>query len=349
MLRRSFLASAALPAITRAIQRGRLDGAYALLEKAYETGEVEYASLFVMQGNKRYHFIASPDALPLKPFLLASITKPMTVTMLMTLVDAGELSLNDPVRKFVPAFSGDDRDFITLRHCATHTSGLPDMLPENDALRARHAPLSDFVKGTCKTPLLFKPGTQCKYQSMGILMIAEVIERVTGVKLRDYMKKRLFDRLGMESASLGLGGRRIEDTAISQVTGNEDWNWNSPYWRDLGAPWGGAHANALDVGKLLEYFLKPQAKVLKPETALLMTKDHNPGLNEPWGLGWAVKPGRFGKACSPTAFGHSGSTGTLSWADPATGTIFVLLTSRPSAESSKTIIQPVSDIVSEAA
>ncbi len=349
MLRRTFLASTGFSAISRAIQRSRLEDAYALLEKAYAAGEVDYASLFVKQGNKRYHFTASPDALPLKPFLLASITKPMTVTMLMALVDAGELSLDDTVKKFVPEFSGDDRDSITLRHCATHTSGLPDMLAENDALRAKHAPLSDFVKGTCKTPLLFKPGTQCKYQSMGILMIAEVIERVTGTKLRDFMKKHLFDRLGMESASLGLGGRRIEEMAISQVTGNDSWNWNSPYWRDLGAPWGGAHANALDVGKFLEYFLKPQWNVLKPETALLMTEDQNRGLNEPWGLGWGVKPGRFGKACSPTAFGHSGSTGTLSWADPATGTIFVLLTSRPAAESNKTIIQPVSDIVSEAA
>jgi beta-lactamase class C len=348
MLRRSFLA-AGFPAAVRAIQQGRLEEAYALLEKAYESGEVDWISMCVKQGVKRHHFIASKDAMPLTPFLLASITKPMTVTALMTLADSGEVKLSDPVKKFVPEFSGDGRESITLHHCATHTSGLPDMLPENEALRARHAPLSEFVAGTCKTPLLFKPGTECKYQSMGILMIAEVVERVTRTKLRDYLKKRLFDPLGMESASLGLGGRRIADMAGSQVTGNDSWNWNSPYWRDLGAPWGGAHANAVDVVKFLEYFLNPTGGVLKPETARMMIRNQNEGLNQAWGLGWAVRGSGFGKACSPRTFGHSGSTGTLSWADPASGIAFALLTSRPAAESNQTVLHPVSDIVSEAA
>ncbi len=67
-----------------------------------------------------------------------------------------------------------------------HTSGLPDQLPDNDALRARHAPLSEFVAGACRVPLLFTPGTRYHYQSMGILLVAEIVERVihpdTGVR-----------------------------------------------------------------------------------------------------------------------------------------------------------------------
>ena len=55
---------------------------------------------------------------------------------------------------------------------------LPDMLPENDDLRKRHAPLKDFVAATCKTPLLFSPGTKVKYQSMGILLAGEIVQRV---------------------------------------------------------------------------------------------------------------------------------------------------------------------------
>ena len=51
--------------------------------------------------------------------------------------------------------------------------------PENDALRKRHAPLKDFVAGTCATPLLYSPGTSVKYQSMGVLLAAEVVQRIT--------------------------------------------------------------------------------------------------------------------------------------------------------------------------
>ena len=76
----------------------------------------------------------------------------MTATGLMVLVDRREISLSHPVRKYIPEFRGGDRDLVTVRHLLTHTSGLPDMLPENDALRRRHAPLEDFV-ARARSPL----------------------------------------------------------------------------------------------------------------------------------------------------------------------------------------------------
>ncbi len=281
-------------------------------------------------------------------FLLASITKPMTATGVMRLVDRREISLSDPVRKYIPEFRGGDRDLVTVRHLLTHTSGLPDMLPENEALRRRHAPLSDFVAGVCRTPLLFKPGTEYRYQSMGILLAAEIARRVTRTPFREFLQVQVFRRLGLAHTSLGLGGRKISDTAQCQVTGNDDWNWNSPYWRDLGAPWGGAHSTASDVARFLQSFLKPDGRVLKPATAASMIVNQNAGLNEPFGLGFQVAPGAFGKACSPRTFGHSGSTGTIAWADPATGVSCALLTTKPAAESRTTVLEPVCDAVSQA-
>ncbi len=348
MRRRAFLAQAGFASLAKALDRGRLETAEELLEDAVASGDAAWASLYVKQLGKRSRVACGPAPDPDLPFLLASITKPMTVTCLMILADAAELSLSDKVSRFIPEFRGGDRDKVTLRHLASHASGLPDMLPDNDAMRARHAPLKEFVDGACQTPLLFEPGTACRYQSMGILLIAEVVERITKTPLRDFMKKHLFAPLGMKSASLGLGGRRIQDLAPCEVTGNDSWNWNSPYWRDLGAPWGGAHANAEDVAKLLQYFMNPDWRVLRPETALWMVEDQNAGLDKAWGLGWAVQPSGFGKHCSKHTFGHSGSTGTLAWADPANSTVFVLLTSRPAAESSAKVIRPVSDLVSAA-
>ena len=341
--RRAFLAQFAL-----ALKRGRLKQADTILKKAAESGEVSAASATVRQRGSLIQF-ASGKANPDTVFLLASITKPMTAAAVMILEGRGQLALADPVRKFIPEFQGGDRGVITIQHLLTHTSGLPDMLPDNDELRKRHAPLKDFVAGACRVPLLFKPGTQCKYQSMGILLAAEIVERVTKTKLRAFLRSEVFQPFGMTQTSLGLGGRSIPSTAQCQIAGNGDWNWNSPYWRDLGAPWGGAHATSGDIVRFLERFLEPKNNVLKPEAARRMVTNHNQGLNEPWGLGFMVNGAKFSAKCSPDTFGHWGSTGTVCWADPATQTAFALLTTKPAAESRGHVLAPVSDAVAEAA
>jgi CubicO group peptidase (beta-lactamase class C family) len=180
---------------------------------------------------------------------------------------------------------------------------------------------------------------------MGILLAAEIVERVTRRRLRDFLKTEVFQPLGMKGASLGLGGRTIAQTMPCQVEQPSDWDWNSPYWRDLGSPWGGVLAAAADVNRFLRYFVRRDVPVLKPETAAAMITNQNTGLNQAWGLGWMVG-GRFGKGCSPRAYGHSGSTGTLAWLDPEKDLSFVLLTTKPAALSQKTLIAPVSDLVS---
>jgi CubicO group peptidase (beta-lactamase class C family) len=89
------------------------------------------------------------------------------------------------------------------------------------------------------------------------------------------------------------------------------------------------------------------SRILKPETAAAMIVNQDEGLNQPWGLGWAVKPGSFGKGCSPQTFGHGGSTGTNAWADPKRDLTCVLLTTRPAAEDKEHLLRAVSDLVSE--
>lgn len=344
MLRRSFLAQSLL-----ALRHHPLQRAEKLLAAATSSKAVTAAS-FALRHRSRT--IAStfgdfPHHGEL-PFLIASITKPMTAAAVMVLADRNELSLNDPVRKFIPEFTSGSRDLVLIRHLLTHTSGLPDMLPENDQLRAAHAPLEEFVARTVKTPLLFEPGTKCQYQSMGILLAAEIAQRITQMPFRDFLAQAVFHPLQMTHTSLGLGGRAISQTAPCQVTANPSWNWNSPYWRNLGAPWGGAHSTTRDILKFLDYFLHPDNRVLKPATAASMIVNQNHSLNQPWGIGFSVKKNAYASHTSARAFGHSGSTGTLCWADPATDTSFVLLTTKPAAESEKTLLYPVSNLISEA-
>jgi beta-lactamase class C len=342
-----------------ALKQDRLEQAAALVQKATESGDVSAASLYVGQRDFVFRRVFGRAQDPESVFLLASITKPMTAVGVMILADRGQVSLSDPVRKYIPEFTGGDRGLVTIRHLLTHTSGLPDQLEENVALRKRHAPLKEFVAATCRTPLLFKPGTQVKYQSMGLLLAAEIAERVTKQPFRDFLQKELYRPAGMMKTSLGLGGRKVSDTMLSQVDSapglygggdsGRDWNWNSVYWRDLGAPWGGAHSTASDVAKLLAMFLKPDGRILKRETAAAMIVNQTEGLNEPRGIGWMVKPGEFGRHCSPRAFGHYGATGTVAWADPQTQLVCVLLTTKPADQSRAHLLGPVSDLVSASA
>eukprot|EP01043_Picozoa_sp_COSAG02_P070332 COSAG02_NODE_12410_length_1550_cov_1.713301_1_plen_203_part_00 len=138
-------------------------------------------------------------------FMMASITKPVTAMALMLLVEKGQLSLGDAVCMHLPEFCDGERATVTVGQLLSHTSGLPDMLPQNTALREARAPLSDFVAETFKTPLLFTPGTDFSYSSMGILLAAVILERVSGQPARDFMRERIFLPLGMMHTELGLG------------------------------------------------------------------------------------------------------------------------------------------------
>jgi CubicO group peptidase (beta-lactamase class C family) len=279
---------------------------------------------------------SSSDAM----FLLGSITKPICVAALMTLFDKGEFALDDSVKKFIPQFTKDGRDEVTIRHLLTHVSGLPDQLPQNDILRRQHASLAEFVKGATAVPLSFAPGSRYQYSSMAILLASDVARRISGTGILEFVDRSVLQPLEMKHSALGLGKFTLDDMVPCQVehaapeAGGGDpaaknWDWNSPYWRKLGAPWGGAHASAPDIGRFLSEFMLAKGALVKPSTAKLIVRNHNREGATPRGLGFNVGAGAGSPGCSEKMFGHSGSTGTVCWADPATETICVVLTSLP--------------------
>jgi len=317
-----------------------MDQAIAILEKATGAGQVSAATLHVVQREKTFTRAfgkaQSDDAM----FLLGSISKPISVTALMTLFDQGAFRLGDPVKKFLPQFVGDQRERVTMQHLLTHTSGLPDQLAENGKLRSSHASLSEFADHAMRTPLRFVPGSKYEYSSMAILLAARVAELISGTEIRTLVDRAVFRPLQMQHSAQGLGLFKLEEMvpvqtehAAPEAGGGDpkakDWDWNSLWWRKLGAPWGGAHASAPDLAKFLAEFLDERGACLKPETVRLMKTSHNPPGVTSRGLGWVVGSGAGSKGCSEKTFGHTGSTGTIVWADAATHTICVVLTSLP--------------------
>lgn len=327
-----------------ALRQDRLDEAADVLAKATAKGTIASSVLHVTQRDKVFTKwfgnAKSADAM----FLLGSISKPMCVTALMTLFDQGKFGLDDPVKKFIPQFTGEGRDTATIRHLLSHASGLPDQLPENNLLRKKHAGLLDFVEGTIRTPLSFAPGSQYQYSSMAILLATRIAELISGVGILELMDQTVFQPLGAKHSVLGLGKFKLEDLVPVQTEfaapeagagdpAAKDWDWNSLYWRKLGAPWGGVNCSALDLGLFMAEFLFAKGAVVKPTTAKLMITNHNKPGQLPRGLGFGVGAGvGFGSGSaklSDKAFGHTGSTGTIAWADPASETICVVLTSLP--------------------
>ncbi len=320
----------------------RLEAAAEVLAQAVASGQVRAATILVRSGSRtlaRAFGEAEIDS----PFLLGSITKPIAIAALMTLYDQHQaFGLQDKVQKFLPEFSGEGREQATIANLLTHVSGLPDQLPNNAQLRKHHAPLSEFVQGALKVPLGFAPGTKYEYSSMAILLACEIAQRISGMSILELVAANVLKPLGMTHSALGLGDLKIAETIPVQIENAapeagggdptaKDWDWNSPYWRALGAPWGGAHASAGDLLKFLDAMTHPDAGMLSAESAQLMLRNYNEGLLVPRGLGFALGPLTLCSGCSDKAFGHTGSTGTLAWSDPARELACVVLTSLPGA------------------
>jgi len=312
--------------------------------------------------------------LPDRRYLIASITKPVVGMLGVQLAAEGQLALNEPVRDYVEGFHRGPLRNITIRHLMTHTSGLPDMLPNNVELRTQHATLAEFVGHTARVTPEFAAGSDCRYSSMGIAVLALIMERLFGSSIHEITRQYVYEPLEMTGSWLGLPADHAAQLMPTVVPSelppgqqpDSDWNWNSRYWRSLGAPWGGMISTAEDLGRFAMCLLAdgraPRGQSVFTPAAVRTATDnqtcHMPGLSEsdrqhrPWGLGWRFNwPDHstcFSDFLPSRAFGHWGATGTLMWIDPQSQRWCVILTNQP-YEESQSVIQRMSNLVAGAA
>lgn len=326
----------------------RLQVAYDLLEKwtAGPNAPVPGGAILVGRFGKTVtpRFFGrqgpEPDAEPIRRdamFYMASVTKPVIYTAGMLFVERGQLNLSDRVSRYIPEFAGEGKENVQVLHLFTHTSGLPDELPTNTELRRQHAPLSKFIEESIKADLLFKPGTRFSYASSGTILVAEIVQRLSGRSIREFVQSEIIKPLGLKSTGLGSQDFSPERLVRTTIPENQqpEFGWNSRYWREFGSPAGGLFSTPEDYAVICALMLAGGrwggVRLLSAASVRQMTTNrlHDlPDLPEPvrrtqpWGLGWRLNhlgmPDSWSDLLSRDVFGHTGSAGNVVWMDPQT-------------------------------
>ncbi len=277
-------------------------------------------------------------------FWIASMTKPITATALMMLVDQGKVSVDDPVEKYLPEFKGqtlagkpDESQTspkkpahpITVRNLLTHTSGLVSNSPAG----RRGLSLREAVRSYASSPLKFEPGVKFEYNNPGIDTAGCIVEVASGMPYEEFLGKRLFQPLGMKDTTFWPSEAQIQRLAKSYrpnaaktdleeatpplLTGARDGKKTMPF------PAGGLFSTATDVSQFCRMLLNGgvlDGKRYISESALRqMTSTQTGKLPVAYGFGWFTdrKPGG--------PFGHAGAFKTDMRIDPERQLITILM------------------------
>jgi CubicO group peptidase (beta-lactamase class C family) len=268
-------------------------------------------------------------------FDLASITKPVaTATAIHLLLQEGQLTLDDPVTRWLPDFGQNGKEAVTVRHLLTHTSGL---IPDNA--------LADYLQGPAKAfenihalPLRTPAGSRFAYSDVGFLVLGELVEKVSGQSLADFTRARLFLPCGMHDTAFNPPADWRP--RIAPTHKRED-NWirgevHDPRAYALGGTAGhaGLFSTADDLARFGQMLIQQGEldgqRILEPATvtAMFQTERVSSGLRA---LGWdkdSPYSSNRGDLLSQAAIGHGGFTGTVFWIDPEQQLVLVFLASR---------------------
>ena len=299
-------------------------------------------------------------------FDIASNTKMYSTNYaLMKLVYEGELDINATVKKYIPKYTGDGRDQITVKHLLTHTAGYaPEIwfyLKDNGVGEEfysfdRNKIIALLIE---KAPLAYKTGEQSIYSDNDYILLGIIVEAITGLSQDEYVENEIYKPLGLGNTIYNplLKGRKKEDFAATEIFGtSRGLRRNYPGMRDyvlrgevhdekayysLGGVAGhaGLFSNVDDLAILTQIMHNGggygNVKLFSQEIIDLFCKPSE--LDKNFGLGWrrAADGGFehcFGIHASELAVGHTGWTGTVTLIDPKYSLSIILLTNKKHSE-----------------
>ena len=326
-----------------AVDQAKLDTIHTAMEKAIEQKQAAgIVTLAIKDGQVIWHDSAGmkniAKQLPMPKdalFWIASMTKSVSATVIMTLVDEGKLSLDEPASKWMPdlgkvklANGQPPARPITLRDLLSHTAGIA--FPPRKATDGAIS-LKAYAESLVKAPLAFEPGSAYEY-GFGITVAGRIAEIVSGKRFDVLLEERICQPLGMKDTTFHPDEEhraRIAQTyKMNDETGELVPGYNPFVTSDVSVthmtePAGGLFSTAADMGKFYRMILDGGVwkgkRIVSEKSITEMTKAHQAG-GKPisYGLNWFVNidTARPTPMMPVGSFGHGGAFATNGWVDP---------------------------------
>lgn len=273
-------------------------------------------------------------------FRVASVTKPFTALAIMTLVENGQLELQNTIADFIPDAPLGYRN-ITVFQLLTHQSGIPDYINDTDTVTQLHNLTSQqFIALAIDNgddELEFVPGSQAQYSNTGYVILANIIERLTGLSFPDYMEMEFFVPLGMRNSYIIDEYRNMgdlgEDAALSLaqtrnvfVIGRDNETFNALMYGSSGLV-----SSVEDINLFLQALADGIVVSSDTLTQMIQPQSALDGIGD-YGFGWITGTGQYfhtGKYTSNGDYWHSGGYGgyrSIFSVSPVNGLEVVVLT-----------------------
>ena len=300
------------PAMQAYVDDGRLAGVMSMVARR---GQVVYWDAVGMRDLDAGDQLERDDI-----FRIFSMTKPITSTAIMTLVEEGKIALNDPISKFVPEFADtevltdeDERVAvngpITVQHLLTHTSGLTygffgdspvDRLYNQSGIFANAQSLEQFARDIAGLPLLGHPGAVWNY-SVSTDVLGRIVEVASGQSFDAFLQDRIIGPLGMEDTAFQVSGDKLDRFSGNYATigGNlrltdspvDGQYTRPPAWLSGG---GGLTSTGSDYVRFAQMLLNEGeldgVRILSADTVRLMRTNHLPEALIPIAVGNYLSP-----------------------------------------------------------
>jgi len=238
--------------------------------------------------DKGYGLANRERAAPVTPatkFYIASISKSFTAAAVLLLQERSKLQVNDPVSRFLPDFPNGEK--ITIHQLLTHTSGITDYVrfPDFTQISQRPYTAAEAIELFRNKPLLFQPGERSSYSNSNYVLLARIVEKVSGLSFTDFLKTNFFIPLGLKNTGQEkAAGESIASLATGYATvGLHEFERARYFDHSISTGAGSLYSTTDDLNKWIQGLFA--GRVLKMSSVEQMFKAHSDGTS---GYSWTL-------------------------------------------------------------
>ncbi|MCP4848167.1 MAG: beta-lactamase family protein [Verrucomicrobiaceae bacterium] len=285
-------------------------------------------------------------------FWAASITKPFVAVAIMMMVDKGHLQLDDLVEKHIPEFKGQKvktgkqssataKHPLTIRNLLNHLDGLPKNPNRSRATKT----IKERVLKAAKDTLMWESGTKWMYGGEGLYVAAYLVEKYSGMPYAEFLKAQILVPLGMKNTYFTIKDVP-EERAVRKHSKHKKGRWEAEKMRDFSGSTGGSYfavdggffctaedlfpwcqmlLNGGEYGGVRYLSEKSVHELTHKQTGDVKPAGHGAGNFHALSFQEAVEPQGPTAALTKGSFGKGGSGGSITWVDPSTKTIYIML------------------------